>query len=122
MTELHILGATGTRLDHVLGNIQLLQKAMMREIPAYIVDTSNRITLVDTVREIKKAEQFGDYVSILPLTTEVRNITLTGFKYPLEHGTLYSDNSLGISNEIVAETARIELEEGVAIVIESRDS
>lgn len=120
-TELHIIGATGSRLDHVIGNIQLLHKALIRDIPAYIVDTNNRICLVDGVKKLKKKEQYGKYVSILPLTTTIEEITLRGFKYPLCKATLYSDNTLGISNEIVEEEAEIELEEGIAIVIESKD-
>ena len=51
----------------------------------------------------------------------VEKITLTGFKYPLDHATLHSDDSLGVSNEITEDTAVIEFEEGIAILIESRD-
>lgn len=120
-TELHIIGATGSRLDHVIGNIQLLYKALIRDIPAYIVDSNNRICLADGVKRIKKKEQYGKYVSILPLTTTIEEITLRGFKYPLYKATLYSDNTLGISNEIVEEEAEIGFEEGIAIVIESKD-
>lgn len=120
-TELHLIGATGTRLDHVIGNIQLLHEALIRDIPAYIVDANNRISLMDGRKEIKKCEQYGTYVSILPLTTTVEKITLTGFKYPLNQATLYSSNTLGISNEIEAETGIIEFVDGIAIVVESRD-
>lgn len=119
--ELHILGATGSRLDHVLANIQLLYQAMIRDIPAYLVDANNRIGLVDGERIIKKSAQYGKYVSILPLTTTVEGITLTGFVYPLTKAVLHSSNSLGVSNEIADEQAKIEVEEGIAIVIESKD-
>ena len=120
-SEIHLVGATGTRLDHVLGNIRLLQKALMRDIPAYIIDTNNRISLTDGVKKIEKKEQYGKYVSILPFGTTVKNITLKGLLYPLEHARLYNDNTLGISNEITEDTAVIELEEGIVIVIESKD-
>lgn len=65
-TELHIIGATGSRLDHVIGNIQLLHKALIRDIPAYIVDANNRICLTDGVKKLKRKEQYGNYISILP--------------------------------------------------------
>ncbi len=119
--ELHILGATGSRLDHVLANIQLLYQALIRDIPTYLVDANNRIALVDGERTIKKNEQYGKYVSILPLTTTAEGVTLKGFAYPLTKAVLYSSNSLGVSNEIVDEEAKIELEKGIAIVIESKD-
>ena len=120
-TEIHILGGTGTRLDHVIGNIQLLFKALERGVQCFIVDVNNRIRLIDGKTIIRKKEQYGKYVSILPLTSFVHDITLKGFKYPLYKATLQSDNTLGISNEIVDDKAEINFEEGIAILIESRD-
>lgn len=119
--ELHILGATGTRLDHVIGNIRLLHQALTRDVAAYLVDRHNRISLTDQEMRIKKTEQFGTYVSILPFTETVEGITLKGFRYPLSGAVIRNDVTLGISNEIVGEEASIKVERGVAIVIESRD-
>ena len=70
---------------------------------------------------IKKGEQYGKYVSLLPLTTEVKGLTLEGFYYPLHKFTLTSYTSIGISNEIVEEEARISFDEGVLVMIESKD-
>ena len=47
-TEITILGATGTRLDHVMGNIQILKKTLDRGITTYLVDSHNRIRMTDT--------------------------------------------------------------------------
>ena len=68
-------------------------------------------------------EQYGNYVSLIPLTTEVTGVTLTGFKYPLRDHTFTSTGSagLGVSNEILAEEGRIQMKTGVFILIESRD-
>ena len=70
---------------------------------------------------LTKTEQFGNFVSLLPYSGEVKNVTLKGFKYPLENYTMGSFSSLGISNEIVEEVAEILLEEGILLVIEARD-
>ena len=48
-------------------------------------------------------------------------MNLHGFKYPLNNATLTNNNSLGVSNEITDEVARIEIGTGIVIVIESAD-
>lgn len=121
-TSIDMIGATGTRLDHVLANLHLLLLPMQLNIPAFIVDEYNRIYLKDKSFTLSKSEQYGDYVSLLPFSEQVRGLTLEGFKYPLYKVTLISGNSLGISNEIIKEEALIEFSEGTLIVIEARDT
>lgn len=120
-SEIHILGGTGTRLDHVLGNIQLLMQPLAKDILCFLIDSHNRIRLLKERTILSKSQQFGKYVSLLPLTTEVTGVTLTGMKYPLEDAAFTSDNTLGVSNEIVEDEAVIDLKNGILIMIESRD-
>ena len=120
-SEIHILGGTGTRLDHVLGNIQLLMQPLAKDIPCFLIDFHNRIRLLKARTILSKSQQFGTYVSLLPLTTEVTGVTLTGMKYPLQDAAFTSDNTLGVSNEIVEDEAVIDLKNGILIMIESRD-
>ena len=121
--EVYLLGATGTRLDHVWGNIGLLYRLRQQGIRAWIVDAHNRIFMPAEKKVILSREnQFGKYVSILPYGGPVRGITLEGFHYPLKEYTLFpGDESLCVSNEIEAETAVIHYREGVPVIIESRD-
>lgn len=131
--SIHILGATGTRLDHVLGNLQLLGLALQRQVECFIVDPWNRIRLIDreTVQPggliLRRSEQFGKYVSLIPYTPKVTGLTLTGFKYPLERhtmGSFYLADAApisGVSNEITEDEARITLEDGILVLVESRD-
>lgn len=120
-SEIHILGGIGTRLDHVLGNIQLLMQPLAKDIPCFLIDFHNRIRLLKERAVLRKSQQFGKYVSLLPLTTEVTGVTLTGMKYPLQDAAFTSDNTLGVSNEIVEDEAVIDLKNGILIMIESRD-
>lgn len=120
-SEVHILGGTGTRLDHMLGTVRLLGFAAERGVGCYLVDAHNRIRLIRERTVLEKAGQYGDYVSLIPLTTQATGVTLTGFKYPLQDYTLGGFSSLGISNEIVEETAAVDLKEGILILVESRD-
>ena len=116
-----ILGATGTRLDHVLGNIQLLKKAVEAGVSCFLVDANNRIRLIRESCRIRREEQFGRYVSLIPFTPKVTGVTLKGFKYPLTDYTLLSGKAIGVSNEITGEAGEISFLDGLLLVIESRD-
>ncbi len=120
-TQLHILGATGSRIDHMLGNIQLLGIGLQEKAEIFMVDENNRIRMVDKGLQMKKTEQFGKYVSLLPFTPQVKGLTLLGMKYPLNDYTLVCYNSLGISNEIVEDVATIDFKDGVLLVLETKD-
>ena len=72
-------------------------------------------------KDIYAEKQFGKFVSLIPYTNVVKGLTLTGFKYPLDHYDFKGFCSLGVSNEIIAESAEIAFEEGILIVIEARD-
>lgn len=122
VTEICILGATGRRLDHGLANLGLLKICLDAGIPTEITDAYNRIRMIKDTMELSKEEQYGTYVSLIPFTEQVSGITLTGFKYPLENAMLEQGISRGISNEIQKEVARIQLTDGILLVIESRDS
>ena len=99
-SEITLLGGTGTRMDHVLGNIQSLMLAKKKGVSCVILDEYNRIQLIDGETRLKKSEQYGKYVSLLPLTTEVTGVDLTGFKFNLTGHTFTSTGSagFGVSN------------------------
>ena len=52
----------------------------------------------------------------------MKGITLRGFKYPLTDKDIAIGTSLCISNELAADEAVITLQDGVLIVVESRDT
>jgi thiamine pyrophosphokinase len=119
--RIHILGATGSRMDHALGNIHLLGMAMKQGVEAFIADANNRIRMVQKGFVLRREEQYGDYVSLLPFTPQVTGLTLKGFKYLVEDFTLECYHSLGVSNEIVEEQAEISFRDGALLVVESKD-
>lgn len=120
-TNITILGATGTRIDHILANIHILLQTLDKNIHCSIIDEYNKIYLINSNTTLKKNLSFGKYVSLIPLTTTVTGVTLKGFKYLIENYTLEIGQSLGISNEINEDIATIELKQGCLIVIESKD-
>ncbi len=121
ITQLTILGGTGSRIDHVLGNISLLGIGMEENVEIELVDEHNRVRMIDKPLSIRRDEQFGRFVSLIPYTGSVAHVTLTGFKYTLDDYTMGGFNSLGVSNEIAEEVAHIEFRGGILLVIESVD-
>ena len=119
--EIIILGAIGTRIDHLLGNIHVLKYALDSNIKCKIIDENNEIQLIDKTTILKKKDMTKKYISLIPLTEKVENINLKGFKYELKNGTLTIGSSLGISNEISKQEAIIEFDNGILIMINSKD-
>ena len=116
-----ILGGTGTRLDHVLGNIAILGQGFVQDRHMFLLDEHNRIRLIQKECRIKKEEQYGKYVSVVSFCGVARGVSESGVFYPLDHVDLQPFTSLGISNEIVDEEAVITVEDGTLIVVESKD-
>lgn len=119
--EITLLGATGTRLDHVMANVYLLGIGLEEGVCMEMVDAHNRIRMINSSLEINRDEQFGSFVSVLPVKGEAMGVSLEGMKYPLKKANITPFSSLGISNEIAEENAKIQVEDGVLLVIESRD-
>ena len=118
---IYILGATGTRLDHMMGNLQILSVPFHRGISCYLLDGHNRVQLCSSYLKLKKEEQFGDYVSLIAHSERVTGITLRGFYYPLLDAELDNKTTLGVSNKIVEKEAEIFVKTGELFVIESKD-
>ena len=120
-TKIHVLGGTGTRIDHMLGNLQVMELCLEKGAQMILADPCNRITMHDRPFEISAKELKGDYVSFVPWGGPVRDLTLRGFKYPLDAFTLKTDQSLAISNEMAGERASVSFAEGRLLMIESND-
>ena len=114
-----ILGATGTRLDHVLANLQMLRLPLEAGIECRIVDKHNQIRMIKGY--VCLNEKISKYISLNPISSELEEVTLRGFKYPLENHSVHLGESLCVSNEIVALPAEINIKEGYALLIESQD-
>ena len=118
-----ILGATGGRLDHFLGNLGLLTLGKIKGARVALADEQNYICLAESGRKIQKDRQFGRYVSFFPVGGDVEGLTLKGFKYSLDGYCLtVADSGLTVSNEIQDTYAQVFYEKGSLLMIMSRDS
>ena len=117
-----ILGATGGRIDHLIGNLGLLTLGKLKGVSVAIADAQNYICLVKSGTILSKAGQFGKYVSFFSAGEAVEGLTLKGFKYPLNNFCLTTaDSGLTVSNEIRDDTAQITYDRGSLMMVMSRD-
>ena len=116
-----IFGGTGSRLDHVMANIQILKIAHDRGIKAYLQDTNNCISLAEKEIKLYKKDVFGDYFSIFPFGGVVGDISIEGAKYPLSHYRLCPNSSMCVSNEMQENEVKITFPTGTIILMETRD-
>jgi thiamine pyrophosphokinase len=116
-----ILGATGSRIDHLLGNISVLLLPLKEGIDCFLLDEHNRVRLIEKSCTIKKSEQYGKYISLLPFGKRASGITLKGFLYGLDNACLSLGETIGISNELREEEGLITVEEGYLLVMETKD-
>ncbi len=118
-----LMGVTGTRLDHVLSNIHLLVEGRDQGLDCCLLDAHNRIRLAKSPMVFRREECPYPYISFIPLSAEVEDITLKGFKYPLtaHHMILGRECSLCVSNELAGGEGILTFASGLLLAVESRD-
>ena len=119
--EIILLGATGTRLDHTMANIELLYRMMASGVQARIIDEYNVISIHDKEITLKRDKALGEYFSLIPFTESVKGLNIIGAKYEVENYVLSSGSSLGISNEFNKNTVKISFNGGVLILFQTSD-
>ncbi|WP_199426016.1 thiamine diphosphokinase [Thermaerobacillus caldiproteolyticus] len=116
--KIRVFGATGGRLDHLFGNVQLLVKYIDK--PIEIIDRQNTIT-VHTPGTYPVLHDHHRYISFIPISHEVKGITLRGFKYPLTNCHISIGSTLCISNELIRSSGTFSFSEGILMMIRSKD-
>ncbi|WP_408956345.1 thiamine diphosphokinase [Natroniella sp. ANB-PHB2] len=110
-----IFAGLGGNLDHILGNLYLLEKFSEFDIDLSFVSPSETIEIITKQKTIKNRQ--NKRVSLLPLTSKVTGIDLTGFKYELTDGKMVKGDTLGLGNLITKKEAVIKLKSGKLFMI-----
>ncbi|MEH7117820.1 thiamine diphosphokinase [Neobacillus vireti] len=121
--RVHLFGATGGRLDHLLANVQLLLNPIKAKNPAdvYLIDQKNIIFLKEAGLYTIEKMPSKKYVSFVPLTLDVTDLTLEGFKFPLKNRHISLGSTLCISNELIGDYGTFSFSKGILIVVRSND-
>lgn len=117
--QIIILAALGGRLDQTLGNIALVSNVQC--------STSSNVRLDDGIEEVffcREQVQVngtnGDIISLIPWQGEVIGVVTTGLKWTLQNETLYPQKTRGISNEMMNDTATIQIKSGLLLIVHRR--
>lgn len=117
--EIVFLGCTGSRMDHFLGNLCVLYKALEKNIKAYIVDENNSITMINSPTTISGKK--GDCFSLIAFKEDVKNLTIKGAKYELNSYYLSLSDNLTLSNEFIKEEVSLTFDSGTVILMRCND-
>ncbi|MGV3024683.1 thiamine diphosphokinase [Clostridium thermobutyricum] len=118
--KIYLLGATGTRFDHSLGNLGLFLNSLEDEIYLEIVDDNNIMFIVDRKTTIKNRK--NKVLSFHGLSDEVRNFTIKNAKYELERYNLKLLEPRAICNEFLdGEDVQIDFDSGKILVMLTND-
>ena len=117
--EFLLLGVTGGRMDHTLGNISILLYLDSLGKKASIADDWSDMEIV-SASPVPISEDYA-FFSLLSVTGPARGITIRGAKYPLENGEITPEYQYGISNEVLpGNTAEVTVRDGKLLLVKVR--
>ncbi len=119
VNEILMFGAIGSRLDHTLGNIGILFRALKDKIKMEIIDEHNRMYIVNKNSIIKKEE--GSVISFHALSNVVKNFTIRGGKYDLTSYDITLLEPRAICNEFLESDINITFDSGIILVMYTMD-
>ena len=109
--KFYVVGALGKRIDFTLNNIMLMEKYEK----LIILTETEKIFFRDKSFSISGKK--GKTLSMVSLDSEIENITLKGFKYPLLNRYIKRDSSILMSNVILEDEADVFFDKGKIVVI-----
>lgn len=112
-SRIHVYGALDERLDHQHINCLLAYK--YPSVTLY--NDNNRIRAYELGEYNIEKEDFS-YFSVF--TYHSANISLTGFKYPLEHYNISVDELKTVSNQWIKKDATLSVHQGKVLVYQTR--
>lgn len=118
--KIYLLGGTGTRIDHTLGNIGLLLSYKKKGIDLLLLDNNNKVYLAKNKMQIKGKQ--GENISFHALSDNVKNFRILGAKYNILQGRDISLlDPVAICNEFLDTPINIEYDEGEILILHSVD-
>lgn len=111
-----LLGVTGARMDHTMGNISLLLMLNMEGKHALIVDDYSEMEIIYD-KPAYVDDRFS-FFSVINIMGKAEGIVIENAKFPLNGGNITCDYQYGISNEVImGKTAKITVAEGRVLLV-----
>ncbi len=114
-TNIEILGSTGGRLDHQLGNIMLLKRILDAGCTGKLLFTNGSGVLCNEPVEVDC--KVGNTISVMLFCGDVQIAKSTGLFYPIDIDTKFTyDYPIGISNVATCNKVTLDIVSGYALV------
>jgi len=107
-TEIVVMGATGGRLDHAIGNLSALAKFSSKTTIKFIDDTGE---FIPVGRAVEITLPVGTSISLLPLS-RCTGIITTGLKWNLKNESLQLGIRESTSNSVISSHVNIKVRSG----------
>ncbi len=113
---IRVIGGVGDRLDQTLANVYLLALPVLEGCDVRMVAGKQEVRLLHPGEyQINGAK--GDTVSLIPLGGAASGVRTENLRYPLRDETLEFGPARGISNVMQANSALIQLNEGLLLLV-----
>lgn len=116
--EIVIVAALGGRLDQTLANIALIANPRLSTFDAKLDDGMDEVFFCRD--QVEAHGRSGDIVSLIPWGNAVTGVRTENLRWVLDAETLYPEKTRGISNEMIADTAKIKISLGILLVVHTR--
>jgi len=117
--RLVVVDGGGDRLDHLLGNLLLLSSAAFAGLDVEAFSGEARVAVArGGAGPVTITGDPESLVTLLPGGGAARGIVTDGLRYPLDAEALAPGTTRGVSNELLGESARVELSDGTLLVVQ----
>lgn len=106
----------GARFDHSYASLCSLHFIAMQNGRGVMIGDNCKMFVL-TGGRLRLKDMAGSGLSVFPFGVPSCTVTYQGLAYPLNRHTLYSQDPLGVSNEITEPVAEIILHSGTALII-----
>ena len=112
-----LLGGVGGRLEHTLGNLQLLDWLACQGGQGFLAGEKTAATCIRDGMSVTFPPSMTGYLSVLCNSGRAEGVDLTGLKYPLNGYTLTGSFPLGVSNQFLGQEASVSVKQGSLLLI-----
>ena len=111
-----LLGGVGGRLEHTLGNLQILDWLTTQGAQGFLAGEK---TVATALRDgsLTFPPSLSGYLSVFCNSGTAQGVTLTGLKFLLENAVLTSSFPVGVSNEFLGQPAQVSVREGCLLLV-----
>lgn len=110
-----VVGGSGGRLDHLLGNAALLAADKFADTDITWLGAGSTTHVVRAAAQIHGSA--GDLVSLLPYGGPAIGVRTRGLRWALDEATLTPGTTWGISNRMTGPVAQVRVREGILLVV-----